>query len=158
MVDAGKSLLIQENSLIGLQCERLQALNQQAVLLGTALDSPVAEPMTLPKPAMPSVNANIPASVLRQRPDISAKEWRVREALANVDIKRTEFYPAFRLTGSLGTSSRSLMAFLQNPVGYVGANLTLPFLEWRQQDVAVKIARNDYEKRLLGLSSSFIKR
>lgn len=154
VVDARQSLLTQENRLSGLQRERLQALNQQAVLLGSAPGSPVAEPTTLPKGAMPSVNANIPVGVLRHRPDISAKEWRVREALATVDIRRIDFYPAFNLTGSVGTSSSSLMAFLQNPVGSVGANLTLPFLEWRQQWVEVKIARNDYEQRLLEFKQS----
>ncbi|MCV5360210.1 TolC family protein, partial [Escherichia coli] len=52
-------------------------------------------------------------------------------------------------TGALGTSSASLLALLHNPVGSVGANLTLPFLEWRQRDIEVKIARNDYEQRVL---------
>lgn len=149
VVDAQQSVLSQENRLTALQNERLQVLNQQAVLLGAAPGSPVVEPKTLPTGSLPQVNANIPASVLRYRPDISAKEWRVREALATVDIRRTEFYPAFSLTGSLGTSSSTLMTFLHNPVGSVGASLTLPFLEWRQRGVEVKIARNDYEQRVL---------
>ncbi|MCO9760065.1 TolC family protein, partial [Salmonella enterica subsp. enterica serovar Give] len=46
-------------------------------------------------------------------------------------------------------SSTSLLSLLHNPVGSVGANLTLPFLEWRQRDIEVKIARNDYEQRVL---------
>lgn len=149
VVDAQQSLLAQENRLTGLQRERLQELNQQAVLLGAAPGTPVVEPTMLPKGSLPKINANIPASVLMHRPDISAKEWRVREALATVDIKRTEYYPAFSLTGALGTSSSSLLTFLHNPVGSVGANLTLPFLEWRQQGVEIKIARNDYEQRVL---------
>ena len=149
VVDAQQSLLAQENRLTGLQRERLQELNQQAVLLGAAPGNPVVEPTTLPKGSLPKVNADIPASVLMHRPDISAKEWRVREALATVDIKRTEYYPAFSLTGALGTRSTSLLTFLHNPVGSVGANLTLPFLEWRQRGVEVNIARNDYEQRVL---------
>lgn len=120
-----------------------------AVLLGAAPGNPIVEPTTLPKGNLPKVNTNIPASVLMHRPDISAKEWRVREALATADIKRTEYYPAFSLTGALGTSSTSLLTFLHNPVGSAEANLTLPFLEWRQQGVEIKIARNDYEQRVL---------
>ncbi|EFP3681287.1 efflux transporter outer membrane subunit [Salmonella enterica] len=157
VVDARHSLLTQENRLTGLQHERQLVLNQQAVLLGTAPGSTVVEPKMLPRGAMPQVNVNIPASVLRHRPDISAKEWRVREALATVDIRRTEYYPAFSLTGSLGTSSSSLLTFLQNPVGTVGTSLTLPFLEWRQRGVEVKIARNDYEQRLLEFKQSLYK-
>lgn len=149
VVDAQQSLLSQENRLTGLQREHLQGLNQQAVLLGASPGTPVVEPKMLPKGSLPKVNANIPASVLMHRPDISAKEWRVREALSEVDIKRIEYYPDFSLTGALGTSSTSLLTFLHNPVGTVGSNLTLPFLEWRQRGIEVKIARNDYEQRVL---------
>ncbi|MFB5744874.1 efflux transporter outer membrane subunit [Cedecea sp. S5-13] len=157
VVDAQQSLLAQENRLTGLQRDRLLGLNQQAVLLGTAPGSAVVEPTKLPKGTLPQVNANIPASVLMHRPDISAQEWRVREALANVDIRRTEYYPAFSLTGSLGTGSSSLLNVLHNPIGSVGASLTLPFLEWRQRGVEVKIARNDYEQRVLAFKQSLYK-
>lgn len=149
VVDAQQGVLSQENRLTELQHERLQALNQQAVLLGTAPSTPIVEPQTLPTGQLPLVCANIPVSVLQHRPDISAKEWRVREALATVDIRRAEFYPAFSLTGSLGTSSNTLVTFLHNPVGSISASLTLPFLEWREKGIEVKIARNEYELRLL---------
>ncbi|EFA4225789.1 efflux transporter outer membrane subunit [Escherichia coli] len=149
VIDAQQNLLTQENQLTGLQRERSQLLNQQAVLLGTVPGCQIVEPTTLPKGSLPKVNANIPARILMRRPDISAKEWQLREALATIDIKRSEYYPTFDLTGALGTSSTSLLALLHNPVGSVGANLTLPFLEWRQRDIEVKIARNDYEQRVL---------
>lgn len=149
VIDAQQNLLTQENQLTGLQRERSQVLNKQAVLLGTVPGCLIVEPTTLPKGSLPKVNANIPARVLMRRPDISAKEWQLREALATVDIKRSEYYPTFNLTGALGTSSTSLLSLLHNPVGSVGANLTLPFLEWRQRDIEGKIARNDYEQRVL---------
>ncbi|ECE4409059.1 efflux transporter outer membrane subunit [Salmonella enterica subsp. enterica serovar Cerro] len=149
VIDAQQNLLTQENQLTGLQRERSQVLNKQAVLLGTVPGCLIVEPTTLPKGSLPKVNANIPARVLMRRPDISAKEWQLREALATVDIKRSEYYPTFNLTSALGTSSTSLLSLLHNPVGSVGANLTLPFLEWRQRDIEVKIARNDYEQRVL---------
>lgn len=157
VLDAQQSLLAQENQLTGLQYDRMQALNQQAVLLSTAPGRPVIEPAALPKGPMPQVNANIPASVLRHRPDISAQEWKLREALATVDIRRTEYYPTLNLTGSIGTGSSSLLALLQNPAGTIGASLTLPFLEWRQRGVEVKVARNDYEQRLLEFKQSLYK-
>lgn len=157
VVDAQQGMLSQENRLTALQNERLKALNQQAVLLGTAPGSAIVEPKALPTGPLPQVNVNIPVNALRHRPDISAKEWRVREALTTVDIRRSEFYPAFSLTGSLGTSSSTLIAFLHNPVGTVGANLTLPFLDWRARGVDVKIARNDYEQRVLAFKQALYK-
>lgn len=148
-VYARQSLLSQESRLKGLQNELKLLLNQQAVLLGATPGTRVIAPASLPEGALPQVNSHIPTSVLRHRPDIAAKEWRVREALATVDIRRTEYYPSFNLTGSLGTSSSSLLTFLQNPAAAAGASLTLPFLEWRLRGVELNIARNDYEQRLL---------
>ncbi|HEO9694263.1 TPA: TolC family protein [Klebsiella aerogenes] len=157
VADAQQGVLSQENRLTALQNERLQTLNQQAVLLGTAPGCQLVEPKTLPTGPLPQVNVNIPVNVLRHRPDISAKEWRVREALTTVDIQRTEFYPAFSLTGTLDTSSSTLITLLHNPVGTVGAGLTLPFLEWRERGVDVKIARNDYEQRVLEFKQELYK-
>ncbi|EED7687094.1 TolC family protein, partial [Salmonella enterica subsp. enterica] len=135
VVNAGQNVLAQENRLTALRRDRLQALNEQALLLGVPPGSPVAEPSGLPTGPLPEINPRIPVSVLGRRPDVRAKELRLREALAGVDIKRTAYYPAFSLTGSLGTTSTALLAFLRNPTGSVGAALSLPFLEWRQMDV-----------------------
>lgn len=157
VVDAQLNTLSQQNRLTALQNERLQALNQQAVLLGTAPGSPIFEPEALPAGPLPQVSIAVPVNALRHRPDISAREWRVREALTVVDIRRTEFYPALTLTGSLGTGSSTLMTVLHNPAGAIGASLTLPFLEWRERGVDVKIARNDYEQRVLEFKQALYK-
>ncbi|MBS0056602.1 TolC family protein [Yersinia sp. Marseille-Q3913] len=157
MVDAGQYLLTQEGHLLTLRYERQQALNEQATLLGAPPGTAVVEPIHLPVAPLPQINTDIPACVLSRRPDISAKELRLRETLANVDVKRTQYYPAFSLTGSLGTSSAALLEFLSNPVGSVGASLTLPFLEWRQMNVDIKIARNDYERQRLEFKQALYK-
>ncbi|VEA64866.1 Probable efflux pump outer membrane protein ttgC precursor [Serratia plymuthica] len=77
--------------------------------------------------------------------------------MANVDVKRTQYYPAFSLTGSLGASSTALLEFLRNPMASVGAGLSLPFLEWRQMSVDIKIARSDYELRVLEFKQALYK-
>ncbi|MIE72234.1 TolC family protein [Salmonella enterica subsp. diarizonae] len=157
VVNAGQNVLAQENRLTALRRDRLQALNEQALLLGVPPGSPVVEPSGLPTGPLPEINSHIPVSVLGRRPDVRAKELRLREALAGVDIKRTAYYPAFSLTGSLGTTSTALLAFLRNPTGSVGAVLSLPFLEWRQMAVDIRIARNDYEQRVLEFRQSLYK-
>lgn len=157
VINAEQSLLAQENSLLTLEHERQQALNARSLFLGSPPDHQVVEPTCLPTTPLPQINTGIPISVLSRRPDISSKELRLRETLANVDIKKNEYYPAFSLTGSLGTSSPSLLEFLRNPVGSVGVNLSLPFLEWRQISVDVKIARNDYEQQVLEFKQALYK-
>lgn len=157
VVDAEQNLINQQSSHLALLRERQQALNEQTVLLGAPPGNTLVEPESLPTGPLPQINAGIPASVLRHRPDISAKEWRLRETLANVDIKRTQYYPAFSLTGSLGASSTALLEFLRNPLATVGAGLSLPFLEWRQMDVDIKIARSDYELQVLEFKQALYK-
>lgn len=157
VVNAERNLLAQESRLPALQREKQQALNEQALLLGAPPGNVVVEPTHLPTVPLPQINTGVPADVLSRRPDIYAKELRLREALANVDIKRVQYYPGFNLTGSLGTSSTALLEFLRNPVGSVSAGLTLPFLEWRQMSVDIKIARNDYEQRMLEFKQALYK-
>ncbi|QGH59463.1 TolC family protein [Serratia proteamaculans] len=157
VVDAEQNLINQESSHLALLRERQQALNEQTVLLGSPPGKALVEPTRLPSGPLPQINAGIPVNVLRHRPDISAKELRLREALANVDVKRTQYYPAFSLTGSLGASSTALLEFLRNPLASVGAGLSLPFLEWRQMDVDIKIARSDYELQVLEFKQALYK-
>jgi len=154
VVEAEQSLANQENSHLALLRQRKQALNMQAVLLGAPPGKAAIEPDHLPTGPLPQIRADIPASVLARRPDISALELRLREALANVDVQRTQYYPAFYLTSTLGGSSDALLEFIRNPVVALGAGLTLPFLQWRQMDVEVKIARNDYEQLVVGFKQA----
>ncbi|HGE8319978.1 TolC family protein [Serratia marcescens] len=157
VVNAEQNLLAQERSLLALQHDRQQALNEQAVLLGAPSGQATIAPARLPTTAMPQINTGIPASVLSRRPDLSAQELRLRAALANVDEKRLQYYPAFSLTGSLGASSSALLEFLRNPTGSLSAGLTLPFLQWRQMGVEIKIARNDYEQQVLAFKQALYK-
>ena len=90
---------------------------------------------------VPALNAMVPASVLSNRPDLKAAEMRLRSLLVDKDI-----FPSLSLTSSLGTSSTRLLEFLKNPVASLGAGLTLPFIQWRQMKLDVKIAEAEYEQ------------
>jgi outer membrane protein TolC len=121
------------------------------------VDSIGIEPSRLPTGPLPQISADIPANVLARRPDISALELRLREALTRVDIKRADYYPAFNLTGALGGSSAALLNLIGQPIATLSAQLTLPFLQWQQRNVDIKIARNDYEQRVLEFKQALYK-
>jgi hypothetical protein len=38
-----------------------------------------------------------------------------------------------------------LNTLLQNPVASLGAGMTLPFLQWRQRQLDIKISKTEYE-------------
>lgn len=157
VVNAEQNVLKQEDRLLTLQHQRQQALNEQTVLLGAPPGKTVVEPENLPQGPLPQIDSGIPASILSRRPDVNAAEMRLRAALSDIDARRTQYYPSFTLTGTLGTSSSALLAFLGNPVAGIGASLTLPFLEWRKMNVDVKIAQNDYEQRALEFTQTLYK-
>lgn len=157
VINAKNNILELEKQILALQHELINLLNEQAVLTGTAPGKPAIEPAMLPKGSLPQINKNVPASVLMHRPDIKVKEMKLREALTNVDMIRASFYPSFNLTSSIGSGSSALYNLLQNPLGSVSANLTLPLLEWRKRRMDVKISRNSYEEQLLAFKQELYK-
>lgn len=103
------------------------------------------EPSTLPEGDLPTVEAGLPASLLGRRPDLRAAELRLRESLATLDNTRTSYYPSLSLTGTLGTSSTALRDLLDNPVATIAAELTAPFLQYREMKLNVGISQADYD-------------
>lgn len=54
-------------------------------------------------------------------------------------------YPQISLTGNLGTSSTDLLSILANPVARLGAGLVLPFLNFKDGELRVKVSEADYQ-------------
>jgi outer membrane protein TolC len=114
----------------------------------------MADPARLPRYPLPDARAGVPAELLGRRPDLRAAELRLREALATVDATRASFYPPLTLTGALGSASPTLSDILRNPIGSLGAGLTLPFLQWNQMQLNIKISKADYEERVVNFRQS----
>ncbi|HEX4584798.1 MAG TPA: TolC family protein [Burkholderiaceae bacterium] len=148
--EAELSLSTQEAARTELVQQRAEARNALAILFDQPPQSTTSERPALAEGAMPPIGAGLPAEILANRPDLQAAELRVREALVNVDVVRTSFYPTLTLTGTLGTSSDSLVKFLQNPVGTLGGDLALPFVQWKTAQLTTRIARTQYEEAAVG--------
>lgn len=108
------------------------------------------EPQTLPDRPLPAVAAGVPAEVLRRRPDLRAAELRLRETLASNNAAAAAYYPTLSLTGALGSSSNALSNLLSNPVGTLGAGLTLPFLRVREMHLSNAKNQAAYESAVIG--------
>jgi NodT family efflux transporter outer membrane factor (OMF) lipoprotein len=129
--------------------QRFEARNALAILLNQPPESDVVDPLRLSDTPMPGIAAGLPADILANRPDLHSAELRLREALANVDVARTSFYPTFSLTGSLGTSSATLVKLLQNPVARLGAGLSLPFIQWNTMQLSIRVSETQYEEAVV---------
>jgi outer membrane protein TolC len=52
-------------------------------------------------------------------------------------------------TGSLGTSSTSLIEAINNPYAVLGAGLALPFIQWNTMKLNIEISKADYEEAVV---------
>lgn len=147
--EARQSLTSQQAAHALLVQQRIEYVNALAILFDGPPGAVVADPKKLPQAVLPVPRAGVPAELLARRPDLQAAEARLKEALANVDATRLSYYPPLRLTGSAGGVSDALSTLLQNPVASLGAGLTLPFLQWTQRQLDIKISKAEYEERVV---------
>jgi NodT family efflux transporter outer membrane factor (OMF) lipoprotein len=93
--------------------------------------------------AIPQVQANLPAVVLRQRPDIRAAEERLVSANFNVGAARAAFYPSINLTAAGGIASPSLSHFfpLAKGLSDLGATLLQPLFSGGQLEGQLRLNR-----------------
>lgn len=143
--EAEQSLASQEASHEDLLRQREEAYNALAVLFDQPPGQVMADPLRLPREPLPLVAAGLPAELLGRRPDLRAAELRLRESLAGVDVAKASFYPTLALTGELGTSSTALRRLLQDPIGTVLAEMTLPFLQYNQLRLSQELAQAQYD-------------
>jgi NodT family efflux transporter outer membrane factor (OMF) lipoprotein len=143
---ANKTITTNEASLQKLLQEKEVASNAMALLLDIPPHSKfVYEPTKFPSKPLRNINANIPAIVLSNRPDVNAANLRVMKALDMIDVSKASFYPTFNLTGSLGTSSTALEHIISNPIGSIALGIALPFLNWNENSINLSISRIAYE-------------
>lgn len=152
---SGLDVIEAEQTLASLQAtqstiaqSRVETRNALAILLDSppaAAQSDLPDPQQLFAASLPEIAAGLPAELLGRRPDLKAAELRLRSTLASGDATRASYYPAITLTGALGSSSTALSSLLNSPVSTLGVGLTLPFLQWNEMQLSIKVARADYE-------------
>lgn len=153
LTQAEQAIQSQQATLSQIEQQRVETRTSLAVLLHMPVQQlSIQEPSRLPNIQLPSIQADLPASLLSRRPDLQATELRLRKALANKDANKASYYPSISLTGNLTTgigSSTSLSNALKNPVATLGAGLTLPFLQWNDMKRDLQVNELEYEKAIM---------
>jgi len=97
-----------------------------AVLTGQApgaLKPLLAEPRPIPEgPA--DVAVGIPASVLRQRPDVRSAERNLAAATARIGVAKSQLFPAFNISGSLSANAANLGNIFDTITGRLFAGIS----------------------------------
>lgn len=150
LTSAEQAVQSQKAALSQIEQQKVETRTALAVLLSKPVQQlQIVEPQQLPNATLPTIDAGLPAELLSRRPDLMAAELRLRKALANKDATKASFYPSISLTGNLGSSSTSLTNLLQNPVLALGANLSLPFLQYNDMKKDLAISDLEYEKAII---------
>lgn len=147
---AEQALQSQQATISQLRQQLFEVKTALAVLLHQPIQQlTIQEPQVLTPAQLPEIQAGLPADILARRPDLQAAELRLRKALASKDATKASYYPSISLTSSVGASSTSLTELLKNPLLTLGANLSLPFLQYNDMQRNLAISELDYERSII---------
>lgn len=150
------NVLEAERTLAGLEAthsdylqQLTEAQNAFAILFDQAPQQMLKEIKALPEGDLPEIVSGVPADVLSRRPDIKQALYELKATFAAKDSADAAYFPTLTLTGALGGSSEQLRNLLSDPLGSIGADLTMPFLNWNTMQINQDIAQVKYESAII---------
>lgn len=149
VLESTQSLYKQQIIVSELQQQLTESKNALAMLLNQPAQDVVLSIEKLPEGTLPDIVAGIPADLLLRRPDVRASLYQLKSMLATKDAVAASYLPSLTLTGALGTSSSDLFELLQNPVGKLGSELSLPFLAWNTMQLNKNLSELDYQTAVI---------
>ncbi|MFT6987394.1 MAG: NodT family efflux transporter outer membrane factor (OMF) lipoprotein [Psychromonas sp.] len=149
VLESTQNLYKQQVSFSQLQQQLTESKNALAMLLNQPQQDAMLSIEKLPEGTLPDIASGIPADLLLRRPDVRSSLYQLKSMLASKDALDASYFPSLTLTGELGTSSSDLVELLQNPVGKLGTELTLPFLNWNKMKLYKNISEVDYQTAVI---------
>ncbi len=133
-----------------------QDRNALALLVGTTPPAALLPPMDVPVVASAPVTqllappAELPSSVLQQRPDVLAAEHALQASNADIGAARAAFYPRITLTGSAGSASSSLSGLFDSgsSAWTFAPSITLPIFNNGANSASLRVAEAQREIQL----------
>jgi len=149
VLESTQNLYKQQVNFSQLQQQLTESKNALAMLLNQPQQDAVLSIEKLPEGKLPDIASGIPADLLLRRADVRSSLYQLKSMLASKDALDASYFPSLTLTGELGTSSSDLVELLQNPVGKLGTELTLPFLNWNKMKLNKNISELDYQTAVI---------
>ncbi len=143
---ARQSVLNAEINLTDLQTQRKSVEQTLRDLLNLKPDQPLdLIGPTLARLEPPPLDLNIPLSVLANRPDLRAAEFRVERAFKNVEAAEKGWLPTSSLSSAISSTGDRLRYAFNNPVASGAVAVGLPFLDWSGVLYNLRISETDFE-------------
>lgn len=145
-----QSLLSAENTLLDLNNQKKTAEQTLRNLLNlTPSDSLKYSYPHLLDVTTPEVNLDVPLSVLANRPDLKAAQYRLQKAFKNTEAVEKNWYPTISLGASLSSSSDHVSTLFNVPFAGGNVAINLPFLQWNTIKWNVKTSQAEFENQKL---------
>ena len=152
---SAQSLLSAQNSLLALQNSRNAQIQTLRNLLNLKPGQTMAaDPASYRLPKTQGVNLDVPITVLANRPDLRAAEYRVQSALQTLNVQKRSWYPSITLGASLSTSSDKAKSAFNIPLLGGSVGISLPFLNWQTMKWKDKSAKADFDKTKLSFEQT----
>lgn len=100
------------------------------------------------------VNLDIPVSVLSNRPDLQASQYRLEKAFKNLKAEEKSWYPSISINGAIGSSAEKVRNTFEFPFILGSVAINLPFLDWNNVWSNVKISEIEYQTALVDFKDS----
>lgn len=101
---------------------------------------------SLQRPFFIEIPIGLPSVLLERRPDIRQLEQELREASAMVNVRYTDRFPRFSLTGQYGLASGSLKDFLSIPTSLISGGILTPVFDMGKNKAEQEAAKAVYEQ------------
>ena len=150
ITQARQSLIAEQTALLNAQTqykEMEQSLRN--VLNLKPSDGFVLGKASILKQPLLTPHLSVPVSVLANRPDLTAAQYRLKKAFKTVKVSEKGWYPTISLNGAIGSSSDRAKSTFDFPYLLGGVSVNLPFLDWNSVKNNVKIAKTDYDIALI---------
>ena len=150
ITQARQSLIAEQTALLNAQTqykEMEQSLRN--VLNLKPSDGFVLGKASILKQPLLTPHLSVPVSVLANRPDLTAAQYRLKKAFKSMKVSEKSWYPTISLNGAIGSSSGRTKSTFDFPYLLGGVSVNLPFLDWNSVKNNVKIAKADYDIALI---------
>lgn len=152
---AKQAVLMARNTLLELQAQQKTAQQTMHNLLNLKPTDPLHIQLPdLLSVKLPGVNLNVPVSVIANRPDVRAAEYRLQSAFKDAKAMQKSWFPQISLAGSLQVEGNKVSNATDTQYGVGTLGITLPFLSWQTVKWNVKISEANYEVARLGFEQS----
>lgn len=154
-VQAEQSLLNAQNTVLSLQNSRDAAEETLRNLLNLKPNERMAaDPAAFRLPDVKGVDLNVPISVLANRPDLRAAEYRLQASHQSLAAQKRSWYPSITLGATLSSASSKANTLFDIPFLGGSARLNLPFLDYKTLKWEDKNAEAEFESAKLSFEQT----